>query len=164
MNNEHLHMMINHFPIIGTIFGLGILLTGMFLKNKSVKNTAFVVFIFSALFVALSMATGEGAEEVSQKLPSVTKELIHQHEEMAEKLALVLYITGLFSLISIYSTFKRNPLAKLTSFITLILSAVGIFFALQTGITGGSVRHTEIRNDFVPFAGKYADFQKTLGL
>jgi hypothetical protein len=31
MNDAHLHLLVNHFPIIGTIFGLGILITGMLL-------------------------------------------------------------------------------------------------------------------------------------
>ena len=35
-------------------------------------------------FGAVSMATGEGAEEIAENLPSVTDQIIHEHEEMAE--------------------------------------------------------------------------------
>ena len=52
MNDAHLHMVVNHFPIIGTIFGLGILITGIVLKNKTVKTVAYVLFIIAALFGA----------------------------------------------------------------------------------------------------------------
>ena len=41
MNDAHLHMVVNHFPIIGTIFGLGILIAGIILKNNSAKNIAY---------------------------------------------------------------------------------------------------------------------------
>ena len=34
MNDAHLHLVVNHFPIIGTILGLGILIAGIVLKNK----------------------------------------------------------------------------------------------------------------------------------
>ena len=37
MNDAHLHMVVNHFPIIGTIFGLGILITGIVMKNNIIK-------------------------------------------------------------------------------------------------------------------------------
>jgi len=37
MNDAHLHMVVNHFPIIGIIFGLGILISGIALKNDVVK-------------------------------------------------------------------------------------------------------------------------------
>ena len=33
------------------------------------------------------MATGEGAEEIVENLPSVTDQIIHEHEEMAEKIS-----------------------------------------------------------------------------
>jgi putative effector of murein hydrolase LrgA (UPF0299 family) len=37
MNDAHLHLIVNHFPIMGTILGLGILIVGLFLKNISVS-------------------------------------------------------------------------------------------------------------------------------
>ena len=37
MNDAHLHLLVNHFPIIGTVFGLGVLISGILLKNNSVK-------------------------------------------------------------------------------------------------------------------------------
>jgi hypothetical protein len=37
MNDAHLHLVVNHFPIIGTILGLGTLVAGILLKNNSVK-------------------------------------------------------------------------------------------------------------------------------
>ena len=49
MTDAHLHLIVNHFPIIRTIIGLGILITGILIKNNIVKNTAYVIFIFSAI-------------------------------------------------------------------------------------------------------------------
>ena len=63
MNDAHLHMVVNHFPIIGTIFGLGILIVGLLLNNKAIKNVAYSLFIVAALFAFFCMNTGEGAEE-----------------------------------------------------------------------------------------------------
>ena len=90
MNDAHLHLLVNHFPIIGTIFGLGILISGLFLKNNSVKNTAYVLFITAAIFGFLAISTGEGAEEIVEDFPNIGKKIILEHEEIAEKLALVL--------------------------------------------------------------------------
>lgn len=149
MNEAHLHMVVNHFPIIGPIFGILILITGIFLKKKSVKNTAYFVLMISAIFAGISMATGEGAEEIAEKLPNVTDHIIHEHEEMAEKLAAVMYAAGIFSLISFYFNLKKNSFERYTSIVTLILTAVAIFLAIETGITGGEIRHTEIRTESV---------------
>lgn len=147
MNDAHLHMVVNHFPIIGIILGFGILVTGIFLKNNSVKNTAYCLFIVGAIFAAVSMATGEGAEEIAEKLPSVTDQIIHEHEEMAEKLAIVLYALGLVSLIGLYLNFKNHAKANLISYLAVLIAVVGVFLGKQTGTTGGEIRHTEIRKN-----------------
>ena len=150
MNDAHLHMVVNHFPIIGTIFGLGILVVGIVMKNNIIKNTAYVLFCVAAIFAAFSMSTGEGAEEMVEDMPSVGKKIIHEHEEMAEKLALVLYVLGAVSLVGLYLNIKKNTKANLISFLALTIGVVAVFLGKATGTTGGEVRHTEIRADYVP--------------
>lgn len=145
MNDAHLHMVVNHFPIIGTIFGLGILIAGIFMKNTVIKNVAYILFVVAAIFAAVSMATGEGAEEIAENLPSVTDQIIHEHEEMAEKLALVLYVLGGISLVGLYLNFKNHAKASLVSYFAFAIALVAVFLGKQTGTTGGEVRHTEIR-------------------
>ncbi|TDE27464.1 MULTISPECIES: hypothetical protein [Flavobacterium] len=147
MNDAHLHIIVNHFPIIGTIFGIGILITGVFLNNNSVKNTSYVLFIVAAIFGALSMGTGEGAEEMVEDFPNIGKAIIHEHEELAEKFALVLYVTGVFALISFVASMKKFRLAKIFSFITLVLALLAGIISINVGTSGGEIRHTEIRED-----------------
>jgi len=147
MNDAHLHMVVNHFPIIGTIFGLGILITGIVMKNTVVKNVAYVLFVIAAIFGFVSMSTGEGAEEIAENLPSVTDQIIHEHEEMAEKLALVLYVLAGVSLVGLFMNVKKYAKANLVSYLALLIAVVGVFLGKQTGTTGGEVRHTEIREN-----------------
>lgn len=145
MNDAHLHMVVNHFPIIGTIFGLGILIAGLFLKNNSVKNTAYFLFIICAIFSFVAMYTGEGAEEIVEDMPTIGHQIIHEHEELAEKFALIMYVTGFFSLISLVANVKNHKFAKLLSFLTLTLAIVGTILSKSVGTSGGEIRHTEIR-------------------
>ena len=145
MNDAHLHMVVNHFPIIGTIFGLGILVSGIILKNNSVKNTAYFLFIVAAIFAAFSMGTGEGAEEAVEDMPTVGKQIIHEHEELAEKLALLLYILGTISIVGLYLNIKNHAKAKLVSYVVLVLACIGVFLTKLVGTSGGEIRHTEIR-------------------
>ncbi|MFM9825504.1 hypothetical protein [Flavobacterium sp.] len=147
MNDAHLHLIVNHFPIIGTILGLGILVTGIIIKNNSVKNTAYALFVVAAVFAFFSMATGEGAEEIVEDMPNIGKHIIHEHEEMAENLALVLYLLGILSVIGIYFNLKNKAKANLISFLILTIAIVGAILAQITGTTGGEIRHTEIRNN-----------------
>ncbi|HNP31727.1 MAG TPA: hypothetical protein PKN96_00385 [Flavobacterium sp.] len=145
MNDAHLHLLVNHFPIIGTIFGFGILLTGIIFKNKTIKNVSYVLFIVAAVFAALSMFTGEGAEELVEDMPSIGKQIIHEHEELAEKLAVLLYLLGAVSLFGLYTNSKNHSKASLTSYVVMIIATISIILAKSVGTSGGEIRHTEIR-------------------
>lgn len=145
MNDAHLHLVVNHFPISGTIFGLGILIMGIVFKNNTIKNVSYVIFVVAAVFAAISMSTGEGAEELVEDMPNIGKQIIHEHEELAEKLAIVLYILGAISLFGLYANIKNHSKAKLISYLALIIVVFGVVLAKSVGTTGGEIRHTEIR-------------------
>ncbi|MCK8142652.1 hypothetical protein MW871_12185 [Flavobacterium sp. I-SCBP12n] len=145
MNDAHWHLVVNHFPIIGTILALGILIAGLFLKNNSVKNTAYVLFIVAAIFAAFSMATGEGAEEMVEDMPTIGKRIIHEHEEIAEKLAIVLYLLGGISVLGIILNLKNHAKAKFISIVAVIVGIGAVYVAQLVGTSGGEIRHTEIR-------------------
>ena len=145
MNDAHLHMVVNHFPIIGIILGLGVLIIGFLLKNSTIINTAYGLLIVSAIFAAISMATGDGAEEMVEDFPSIGKKIIHEHEEMAEKLALVLYVLGFISVTGLYLNLKKHSKSYLISVLAIAIGILGIYLAQKTGTTGGEIRHTEIR-------------------
>lgn len=152
MNDAHVHMVVNHFPIIGTILGLGILIAGNILKNNTVKSTAYSLFIVAAIFAAISMGTGEGAEELVEDMPTIGKQIIHEHEEMAEKLALVLYVLGAISIVGLYFNYKKHSKAQVVAIGALVVAFGAVFLAQQTGTTGGEIRHTEIRTSAIQAA------------
>lgn len=145
MNEAHLHLVFNHFPIVGTFLAFGILIGGIITKNTSVKNTAYLVFIVATLFGILSMATGEGAEALVKDMPDIGRKIIHEHEEIAEKMALLLDAVGILSIIGLYLNWKQNNKEKWVAILILIISVVTLFVAQKVGSSGGEIRHTEIR-------------------
>jgi hypothetical protein len=54
---------------------------------------------------------------------------------------------GIVSIVGLYTNFKNNSKANIVSYTTLVIAAVGVFLAQQTGTTGGEIRHTEIRTN-----------------
>jgi uncharacterized membrane protein len=146
-------MVVNHFPIIGTLFGLGILVTGLILKNNSIKNTAYILFAVAAIFAAFSMGTGEGAEELVEDMPNIGHQIIHEHEEIAEKFAIIMYATGFFGLVSLFASYKKLRFAALFSYITLVLALVAGVLTKNVGTSGGEIRHTEIRSNIISTTG-----------
>lgn len=146
MNDAHLHLIVNHFPIVGPILGLLVLMGGIFFKNVPIKNTAYFLFIIASVFAVFSMSTGEGAEEVVENIPGFSKQLVHEHEELAEKLAIILYLLGAVSVFGIISNIKNHPKAVFFSYAIVVIAIVAIFFGTKVGTSGGEIRHTEIRD------------------
>ena len=125
----------------------------MILKNNSVKNTAYILFAVAAIFAAFSMGTGEGAEELVEDMPNIGHQIIHEHEEIAEKFAVILYVTGFFGLVSLFTSYKKYRFATLFSFITLALAIVAGVLTKSVGTSGGEIRHTEIRTNIISTTG-----------
>lgn len=80
MNQAHLHLMINHLPIMGVVIATLVLISGFIIKNKIVKRTALGIYILSCFGIIPSHITGEGAEEIAEKIPEISHDLIHTHE------------------------------------------------------------------------------------
>lgn len=147
MNGAHWHLVVNHLPIIFPITGVIVMITGIISKSETVKRTAFLIFILGALTAIAAMTTGEGAEHIAEKINGVTENYIENHEETAETFALLSYILGGISLIGLWASFKQKTFSSIISIAALIFAFAVLFFAKETGTTGGEIRHTEIRNE-----------------
>ena len=147
MNEVHLHLVVTHLPIVGVLIGFLILLTGYFTKSPQVKATALGIFIFSALATIVAFYTGEGAEDIVEKLPSVSETLIHNHEELAETFYIVMLILGGTSLVTLFIAYKKSTFAKYGFIVVLLLSITSIVLSKFVGTSGGEIMHAEIRDD-----------------
>ncbi|MES2519704.1 MAG: hypothetical protein V4585_16425 [Bacteroidota bacterium] len=67
-----------------------------------------MIFILGALASIAVMTTGEGAEEIVEKINGVTENYIGNHEETAETFALFSYILEGTSLLRLWARFKQK--------------------------------------------------------
>lgn len=147
MNDAHLHLLSNHFPIIIPIIGLLVMIFGLFLRSDPVKRTAYGIFVLGALLTIPAFYTGEGAEEVVETIQGIDEAFIEEHEEKAETFAWLAYLLGGIALIGLWSNWTKKSFSPTISIITILYSLVVLYFAQQTGTTGGEIRHTEIRSE-----------------
>jgi hypothetical protein len=147
MNQAHLHLLLNHLPILGSLFGILTLIAGFLLKNEMVKRTALGLFALAAITAIPAYLTGEGAEEVVESLPGVTENLIEAHEDMANIFLWVVGALGLLSLATLVADLKAQKITSVMYGITFVAAIAAMGLAARVGVTGGEIRHTEIRTD-----------------
>lgn len=146
MNSAHWHLLLTHFPIAGVIISLLLLITGLLIKqNPAVMRVALGVLIFTSLASIPAFLTGEGAEDVAEKLPGVTHALVEEHEEAAETFYFTLLGAGGLALITLFASFKKQSITNGLYILVTIITFVTIILAKNAGTSGGEIRHTEIR-------------------
>ncbi len=149
MNDAHLHLVFNHFPIIIPIIAMLIMVAGLVFKSEVIKKTALGLFILGALLTLPAFGSGEDAEEVIENLPGIEEKYIEAHEEAAETFSYLSYGLGFLSLLGFWANWKEKSFSNLLSIIVLLFAVIVLFFAKETGTTGGEIRHPEIREGFV---------------
>ncbi len=147
MDGAHLHLLLNHFPIIGTLVGIGVLAYGLFTNNLSVKKVGLGIFVIMTLLAIPAYFSGEEAEEAVEHLPGISDRVIHEHEELAEKAILMMALLGGLSLWSLYGFWKKRSFSKMLTIITFVFSLVTFGVFAKVGNLGGQIRHTELSGD-----------------
>ncbi len=149
MDATYLHLILTHFPIVGTIIGIGILAYGLFSKSDTIKKVALVTFVLMAILTIPVFLTGEEAGEAVEDIAGVSEQLIENHEELAEIAIWLMGLLGILSLINLFAIIKKWSFAKILSIITLVVSLGTFGLFAQVGSTGGEIRHSEIRKTTV---------------
>lgn len=148
MNASQIHLALNHVPLFFSLIGGAILLYGFIKKSDSIKIMSLYFMIAAALFTIPVYLTGDGTEEMVEKLPGVSESMIHEHEEMAEIGLIIIIITGIAALGSLVLK-KKALLLKIGLILSVILSFASFGVMAQTAHLGGQIRHNEIRNGTV---------------
>jgi uncharacterized membrane protein len=145
MNATHLHLILTHFPIVGTLIGVGILAYGLYSNNIHTQKVALVTFIAMAILTIPVFLSGEEAEETVEHIAGISERLIENHEELAEIAIWVMAVLGMLSLINLLVIIKELPFAKQVGLVIFIVSLITFGFFAKVGSTGGEIRHSEIR-------------------
>jgi len=143
MQEVHVHLLLNHVPILGTLFGLILLIFGIFRKNESLIQAAQLTFVVCAVVAIPAFLSGEGAEEVVEKL-GISHDVIHEHEEIAEKAIWISEFLGLVSLVALFFSFQKNPKRFALNWLVLGVAMVAFALMAYVGSTGGKIRHSEL--------------------
>ncbi|HET9449301.1 MAG TPA: hypothetical protein VFO83_00375 [Aggregicoccus sp.] len=145
----HLHLLVNHAPILGAFFALVLLLVSLVAAPDVLRRTAFVVLVATGIAAALANFSGEPAEEAVEGLPGVLESIIHEHEELGEASFIGAALLGVLALGALLR-WRRVPVPRNAALVLLLGSAVVSVLMAYTGLLGGRIRHTEVRPGATP--------------
>jgi DMSO reductase anchor subunit len=151
MNQTHIHLLITHLPIFGSILGAFVLAHGLWAKSNATKIAAYNLLIISSIGAGIEYLTGEAAEETAEKIQGVVEASISTHEDFALFALISLLILGVASVLGIFLTMKNSPMTRPVAVTIFIISLISFGLVGRTGYLGGQIRHIEITNgSFTP--------------
>ena len=153
MSQVHLHLLITHLPVFGSILGALVLGYALWVKSNRTKIAAYFIFIISAIGAAIAYFTGEGAEEAVEKIQGVSENIIKLHEDAAMYALISLIALGVMSVVAMVVSRIKTSFIRTTSIFVLIISLVSFGLVARTGYLGGQIRHTEIANGAIQNIG-----------
>jgi uncharacterized membrane protein len=148
LDAPHLHLMVNHVPVLGVPFALALGAAGMLLRQDVLARAALVTLVLAGGAAWAAEWTGEEAEEIVEELPGVSHDRIHEHEEAGEKAKVGgLIVAGLALVLLVFG--RGRELNRIAVAVVLLLAAMVAGWLAYTANLGGEIRHPEIRSGFV---------------
>ncbi len=145
MNWAHVHLIINHVPVIGVLGVILLLAYALARKSEELKMVSFGFLVLIALMTLAVYFTGEGAADVAKKIPGVTQAFIDRHEEMADLALVLTELLGVLALAGLIVLRRTSSIPKWLAVVVLLVSLITAAVVGLTANLGGQIRHTEIR-------------------
>lgn len=166
MEPEQLHVALNHICFLGLGFAVIPLLIGIFSRSRPALVAGLLMAALSGWSVVLVMDTGEEAYERYEDAPKHGIALdrdyekwMEAHEENAESLSVVMYITAGVATLALLLCIVHAGGAYVLSWLVVILSLASLGAGIVIASSGGKIRRPDFRaeTERISFSEDLAD-------
>lgn len=145
MSAAHLHLILNHIPLLGLLFGAALLAYGLWRGSEDVQKASLGLLAVAGLSAIAVYLTGEPAEEMVEGLAGVSHDAAEAHEEWGWYALMAGIATGVVALGTLLLGWVRERLGRGAVVLTLILALLSSGLIGYTANLGGKVSHPELR-------------------
>lgn len=143
-NAAQLHLILNHFPIIGTFMVILVLGYAVYINDERVKKLGMVLLVFIGLITIPTFLTGGKAERIVKGNDGIVEENIQPHEDYAKTSMIAMEITAGIALIGLLLFRKQKPVPVYFGVILLVALIAVNLMMVYTGHLGGKISHNGI--------------------
>ncbi len=145
MNWAHAHLIINHFPVMGSIFALGVLAYAMWKNSPELKRFSLGFLVIVALLTIPVYFTGGEAGDFVQNIPGVDPARVSAHDDSALISLLACEALGVIALGGLIIWRREKDVPGWFMSTCLVLSLVIAGLMGWTANLGGEIRLPEAR-------------------
>jgi hypothetical protein len=147
----HVHLALNHIPIIGLAVACLPLLVGILFHSRGALASGLLAVVLCVGTMPAIMETGEAAQEsfadgsIEPGMDAAGKAAFREHSGRAKFTAPVLYAAGILALVALLALIKFPRQAAIIGWAVLIGNLLSISLSVWTAEAGGRIRHPEFR-------------------
>ena len=145
MNWIHVHLALNHLPVLGTPFVLLLLATGMIRRSDEIQRLALVWLLVLAVVSIAIKFTGDMAFDVARTEPWMEPTFVSAHEQAADQATTGVFVMGVAAAACVWRGRRGGDLPRWLLITTLLLAVATTLLLMRTANSGGQIRHPEIR-------------------
>ncbi len=146
MTAAHLHLIVNHLPIFGSLFAVGFLAVAALRRGAREWLLPGVLLLgLGGLGAPIAVWTGEEAEEQIEHLPGVSERDMDEHEERGETAGFVGWVSLALAAILGWVGLRRPATARMASLVLFVAAVALSAASAWTALAGGPIRHPEVR-------------------
>jgi hypothetical protein len=151
LSPAHLHVALNHIPIIGLAVASFPILLGIVAQCRTTIATGLLATLLCAAAMPAIMQTGGKAADAFDNgsclppLDEAGKNALNNHASRAETTTAVVYASALLSVLALLALIKFPQAARWLAFAVLLGNGISILLSIWTAQAGGLIRHQEFR-------------------
>jgi uncharacterized membrane protein len=145
MSWTHLHLALNHIPVLGAPFLLLMLAWGCWKRSRDLTRTALWWSMgFAALSIALKFTGDFAWGEAADRLRPVS-EFVNAHEQSADQATTGVFLLGIASAVALFLGRKDRPTPNWSLGLVLAFGLATSLLMARAANLGGRINHPEVR-------------------
>ena len=144
MTLAHVHILLNHFPTIGMIVGMGLYVLALIWKSDDVKRASLAVIFGIAAIAIATYISGSAAFSEIQEMPGISKEAVQAHQDAALLALAFMELAGITAWLALWQYRRIGRIATGIQAMVLVLGLVALGFMSDAANIGGEIHHPEI--------------------
>lgn len=143
MNYPHLHLMINHLPVVGAIVALLLLGWSLVTRRRDYIRLSLVVTLLVGLSAYPVFFTGDEAHEQLEDVRGFDHDLVEEHEESADWALWTLLGTAAIAALGLWASRRDREIPRWVGMATMAGLILSTAVVARTALLGGAIRHPE---------------------
>lgn len=142
---QHIHILLNHFPSVGSIIAIILFLVSFYYKSEDLKRASLFIFVALGLLAIPTYITGAATRWSIQGSAGINFDIIMAHQDAALSAFLGLGLTGLFAWFALWQERRFSTGApNWILYSTLGLSGYSVYAMALAGNIGGHISRPQL--------------------